>query len=388
MVSDWLLARDVASCWAPRLSLGHQGSLNTGECIQGHPNFQHTGSDVADAELEDLSSPESGESSKENGPLAHSGPGLDESRLLPPVLSSLSPVRQGFKRCPVVFGVRYDDLDAKTSDLGDPALSPGNPDCGNRWSLNSPPPLSGLLKRASASFPDFEQDKAGTINGQFAKTSTENEQACAVHCINKSQNRIPIFPGMHEIPVCSTPLAERHDGDHKEAPCRSIHVRKSPCQHKASFSARFSPGPLHVLPSRGGQHAGGCDSAANRGGWDFQMPDRTPLNIHLEYLHGTVLDEDGNGRSKRSRFTKNGSIHDTVWHEIEVNWTSGAFRPNLLEKVWRTLCWATLCITQSWDSATLAWRTAEVPEESWVLLGVFVSLLGIYRCVRNNMCTC
>lgn len=328
--------------------------------MQSHPNFQQTSADAADAELEDLSSHASGESSKENGPLPHSSPGLDEYRILPPTLSSLSPVRPGFKGFPFVLGVHYDDVDVHASDLGDPTLSPGNPDCGHRWSLNSPP--SGLLKQVSASFPAFERDEAGTIDGQ-------------------------ILQGTVEIPACSTPLEECHAGEQNEGPCRSIHVHKSPCQINASLPVRFSPGPLHVLPSRGGQHAGGCDSAvARRGGWDFQIPDRTPLNIQLGDLHGTVLDQDIDEKIKGSGLMKHGSIHDTVWHKIEVQdvpvkRASRSLCSSLLPKLWQLLCWAILCGPQYWDGVILAWRTAEVPEESWILLGVFISLLGIYRCV-------
>lgn len=362
--------------------------------MQDSSSPQQPGGSHTDPRTESISSPGSGESSKENG--------LGEDQVAPPTLCSLSPVRPN-RRFPNVLSVRQDEMQIlMTSDLHDPAMSPGNPDCGHRWSLNSPP--AGLLHKISAGFAAVDQPihtgpEVDNIGGHDVESvppghvpATIDKHHTGAAAFGDTPPPVPTLQGCC-APRCSTPIRvtpQRSFDQDQAVRCRSVHVTHSPCQAKSLRANLSCPSPVHVMPWRVDQHVA-CITRSPESmiGWGFQMPDRTPFTVQSRRLHAAMSDLDKAAKALSWETSNIASLHNEYCCSQEMQ-GEGAPRSGFdrirhgFDMLFRLFKWSNLVYPHFWGGIILALRTADVPEQSWILLAVFSALTVIAWC--GHMC--
>ena len=360
---------------------------------------------VAEKELADVCSHASAESSKENVYLVHSSQNLVADSGMLPMLASQSPTQLDIRHAPPVLGVRRFELESEFTDHLDPTLSPDNPDCGLRWSLTSP--CFGFLQQATFNMPSNDQAACAVASVGEAPGSLSASpklHANSIRTCNGSSETVsdgskrsaPVSADQQEsceLLACSTPPTQHACNDRLHQiqdsgwarARRSVHAAASPQHSVVTPSVRYSSRAIHVSPGRiAPSRACSCEEVAGGSDWVYQLPERTPFHIASRLLHAAVSSQ---GIGSQVRGLGLMSSGPQSWYHIYPS-SEQKDRNSVTsivvwccKKLWQVLWLDVQLLLQCiWEEAILAWKTAIIPEESWILLQVFGSLLGIYWC--------
>eukprot|EP00892_Ulva_mutabilis_P009972 jgi/Ulvmu1/7347/UM036_0007.1 len=307
---------------------------------------------------------------KENSGPDNVFPGLSGSTFMLPMLSSQSPIK-GITQAKSLWGVACDlpklDNSERVKDL---VMSPDNPDCGNRWSLTSPP--TRLLRHSAVLMTAYGEQLVQSIDVQA------DEDCAGLH-----------RQASYNLPVCSTPPMRYPRSSHSDQTpptgrgrtCRSVHAGKSEHCCTLPSTGRGLARPIHVSPAGKLLHTGTgrCCKQGEHTRWGHQLQGRTPLRIGSPLLQAAAGNEGSLSCLKGCwAMNDSGGCGALRWSDQDDHNSIKAAVTWCCLKL-REILWLDLqdVSGQLWDQIMIAWRTSIVPDESLTLLKLFASLLGV-----------
>lgn len=335
------------------------------------------------------------------GDFKENTPGLSQDT--PPTPCCLSP--SPTIKYPKELCVSPDESGMLNPDKHDPVLSPGNPDCGDHWSLNSPPAgilqytPSGIATGSQHSRWCYEADGAGVDGGGDYLTS---DHAAAAFGTHQPDAAVPWLAATPATPLdlqggCKAPLCDKpvqvplQSHDLNMAPtCQLLYMTPSAYQGKRARVSHPFPSPACVIPSRDDLHA--AVSSRDPGsmvGWRFQLPGRTPFIVPIGRLHAALSDLDRTAKADSREMSNSASRHRVYRCDQEgqgEDSDSAALR--CIRCGFNTVCWVLQwgvhMYPHCWDAATLALRTSGLLQQSRILLGAFFTFTASAWC--GHMC--